>query len=447
MGLFKWFKRTFLGDDGESKKKKRGGSSSSGSGRGNSWTIAPSNPSSGRAYNAYRESEKKRKAKQESEQKRTEQNWGNVFKRGTIWTDATSKTNVDHSKIENPIKDKLDAKAKKSTENKVKYKSFADNFQKWAMEEDKTSPIALSGKGRGTNLTKKLKESSKKHEKFMGDTGKTNYQKKLEQKIGDAKREKKELEYESKNHPKSLYTARKFATGVTLGGEKALETLSDKEVKKSLKDNDKEADKTWVKPIESNANTKDEKRLQATSNLHEMSGKKAKGVTGGEVGTVAELAGNMLTYGMTSDLTKGIGEKGINRIAKLTKTGETAEQALEKSKLVQKLAKGSPDRAKEISKKLASGLAEDYGINKTTGLAQSALDATATKHGDKDSSWTKEFAKNQAINLATGGALEMGSAVLKNRQAKKEAVSKIDDFVNKELDSNKDNPLKKIDKA
>ena len=72
------------------------------------------------------------------------------------------------------------------------------------MEEDKTSPIALSGKGRGTNLTKKLKESSKKHEKFMGDTGKTNYQKKLEQKIGDAKREKKELEYESKNYPKSL---------------------------------------------------------------------------------------------------------------------------------------------------------------------------------------------------------------------------------------------------
>ena len=447
MGLFKWFKRTFLGDDGESKKKKRGGSSSSSSGRGNSWTIAPSNPSSGRAYNAYRESEKKRKAKQESEQKRTEQNWGNVFKRGTIWTDATSKTNVDHSKIENPIKDKLDEKAKKSTENKVKYKSFADNFQKWAMEEDKTSPIALSGKGKGVNLTKKLKESSKKHEKFMGDTGKTNYQKKLEQKIGDAKREKKELEYESKNHPKSLYTARKFATGVTLGGEKALETLSDKEVKKSLKENDKEADKTWVKPIESNANTKDEKRLQATSNLHEMSGKKAKGVTGGEVGTVAELAGNMLTYGMTSDLTKGIGEKGINRIAKLTKTGETAEQALEKSKLVQKLAKGSPDRAKEISKKLASGLAEDYGINKTTGLAQSALDATATKHEDKDSSWTKEFAKNQAINLATGGALEVGSAVLKNRQAKKEAVSKIDDFINKELDSNKDNPLKKIDKA
>ena len=447
MGLFKWFKRTFLGDDGKSKKKKSGGSSSSGSGRGNSWTIAPSNPSSGRAYNAYRESEKKRKAKQESEQKRTEQNWGNVFKRGTIWTDATSKTNVDHSKIENPIKDKLDAKAKKSTENKVKYKSFADNFQKWAMEEDKTSPIALSGKGKGANLTKKLKESSKKHEKFMGDTGKTNYQKKLEQKIGDAKREKKELEYESKNHPKSLYTARKFATGVTLGGEKALETLSDKEVKKSLKENDKEADKTWVKPIESKANTKDEKRLQATSNLHEMSGKKAKGVTGGEVGTVAELAGNMLTYGMTSDLTKGIGEKGINRIAKLTKTGETAEQALEKSKLVQKLAKGSPDRAKEISKKLASGLAEDYGINKTTGLAQSALDATATKHEDKDSSWTKEFAKNQAINLATGGALEVGSAVLKSRQAKKEAVSKIDDFVNKELDSNKDNPLRKIDKA
>lgn len=83
-----------------------------------------------------------------------------------------------------------------------------------------------------------------------------------------------------------------------------------------------------------------------------MSGKKAKGVTGGEVGTVAELAGNMLTYGMTSDLTKGIGEKGINRIAKLTKTGETAEQALEKSKLVQKLSKGSPDRAKEISKNL-----------------------------------------------------------------------------------------------
>lgn len=447
MGLFKWFKRTFLGDDGKSKKKKSGGSSSSGSGRGNSWTIAPSNPSSGRAYNAYRESEKKRKAKQESEQKRTEQNWGNVFKRGTIWTDATAKTNVDHSKIENPIKDKLDAKAKKSTENKVKYKSFADNFQKWAMEEDKTSPIALSGKGKGVNLTKKLKESSKKHEKFMGDTGKTNYQKKLEQKIGDAKREKKELEYESKNHPKSLYTARKFATGVTLGGEKALETLSDKEVKKSLKENDKEADKTWVKPIESKANTKDEKRLQATSNLHEMSGKKAKGVTGGEVGTVAELAGNMLTYGMTSDLTKGIGEKGINRIAKLTKTGDTAEQALEKSKLVQKLAKGSPDRAKEISKKLASGLAEDYGINKTTGLAQSALDATATKHEDKDSSWTKEFAKNQAINLATGGALEVGSAVLKSRQAKKEAVSKIDDFVNKELDSNKDNPLKKIDKS
>lgn len=447
MGLFKWFKRTFLGDDGKSKKKKSGGSSSSGSGRGNSWTIAPSNPSSGRAYNAYRESEKKRKAKQESEQKRTEQNWGNVFKRGTIWTDATSKTNVDHSKIENPIKDKLDAKAKKSTENKVKYKSFADNFQKRALEEDKTSPIALSEKGKGVNLTKKLKESSKKHEKFMGDTGKTNYQKKLEQKIGDAKREKKELEYESKNHPKSLYTARKFATGVTLGGEKALETLSDKEVKKSLKENDKEADKTWVKPIESKANTKDEKRLQATSNLHEMSGKKAKGVTGGEVGTVAELAGNMLTYGMTSDLTKGIGEKGINRIAKLTKTGETAEQALEKSKLVQKLAKGSPDRAKEISKKLASGLAEDYGINKTTGLAQSALDATATKHEDKDSSWTKEFAKNQAINLATGGALEVGSAVLKSRQAKKEAVSKIDDFVNKELDSNKDNPLKKIDKS
>ena len=447
MGLFKWFKRTFLGDDGKSKKKKSGGSSSSGSGRGNSWTIAPSNPSSGRAYNAYRESEKKRKAKQESEQKRTEQNWGNVFKRGTIWTDATSKTNVDHSKIENPIKDKLDAKAKKSTENKVKYKSFADNFQKRALEEDKTSPIALSGKGKGVNLTKKLKESSKKHEKFMGDTGKTNYQKKLEQKIGDAKREKKELEYESKNHPKSLYIARKFATGVTLGGEKALETLSGKEVKKSLKENDKEADKTWVKPIESKANTKDEKRLQATSNLHEMSGKKAKGVTGGEVGTVAELAGNMLTYGMTSDLTKGIGEKGINRIAKLTKTGETAEQALEKSKLVQKLAKGSPDRAKEISKKLASGLAEDYGINKTTGLAQSALDATATKHEDKDSSWTKEFAKNQAINLATGGALEVGSAVLKSRQAKKEAVSKIDDFVNKELDSNKDNPLKKIDKS
>lgn len=445
MGLFKWFKRTFLGDDGKSKKKKSSGSSSSG--RGNSWTIAPSNPSSGSAYNAYRESEKKRKAKQESEQKRTEQNWGNVFKRGTLWTDATSKTNVDHSKIENPIKDKLDAKAKKSTEDKVKYKSFADNFQKWAMEEDKTSPIALSGKGKGANLTKKLKESSKKHEKFMGDTGKTNYQKKLEQKIGDAKRGKRELEYEAKNHPKSLYTARKFATGVTLGGEKALETLADKDVKKSLKENDKEADKTWVKPIESKAKSEDEKRLQATSNLHEMSGKKAKGVTGGEVGTVAELAGNMLTYGMTSDLTKGIGEKGINRIAKLTKTGETAEQALEKSKLVQKLAKGSPDKAKEISKKLASGLAEDYGINKTTGLAQSALDATATKHEDKDSSWTKEFAKNQAINLATGGALEVGSAVLKSRQAKKEAVGKIDDFVNSELDSNKDNPLRKIDKS
>lgn len=406
---------------GMNESGKGGGSSSSG--RGNSWTIAPSNPSSGGgAYNAYRESEKKRKAKQESEQKKTEQNWGNVFKRGTIWTDATSKTNVDHSKIENPIKDKLDAKAKKSTEDKIKYKSFDDNFQKWAMEEDKTSPLALSGKGKGVNLTKKIKKSSKKHEKFMGDTGKTNYQKKLEQKIGDAKREKRELEYESKNHPKSLYTARKFATGVTLGGEKALETLADKDVKKSLKENDKEADKTWVKPIESKAKTKDEKRLQATSNLHEMSGKKAKGVTGGEVGTVAELAGNMLTYGITSDLTKGIGEKGINRIAKLTKTGETAEQALEKSKLVQKLAKGSPDRAKEISKKLASGLAEDYGINKTTGLAQSALDATATKHEDKDSSWTKEFAKNQAINLATGGALEVGSAVLKNRQAKKEVV-------------------------
>lgn len=426
MGFFKWVKNTFFGGDVSSQKKKK--KNSGGGGGGSSSSSSPRMVDSStftKSYQAYKKGAEKRKSqeqKSKSVQKKAEDNWGNVFSRGTIWTNATKSTNVDHSKIANPIKDTLDKKAKESTEKKYHYKSFADKAQdsiKKALTEggDKTSPRALSGKGEGmlNKAVKKAIKSQETYEKFMGDDKKTNAQKKLEQKIGDVKRGSKELEYESKYHPKSLYAARRFASGVTLGGEKVLEKHASDDVKKALKKDDRVEKEDWIKLSD------DEKREQKLRGLH---GKiDVKGISGKAIGEVAEIAGNMATFGATSSLTKGVGEKGLNRIAKLTKTGETAQEALEKSKFVQKLAKGSPDKAKDIASKLANGLAEDYGINKTTGAVQSAIDASIKKSEDKDSSWGKEFAKNQALNMATGGATELGLSVLRNRKARKEAAA------------------------
>lgn len=424
MGFFKWVKNTFFGGGVSSQKKKK--KNSGGGGGGSSSSSSPRMVDSStftKSYQAYKKGAEKRQSqaqKSKSVQKKAEDNWGNVFSRGTIWTNATKSTNVDHSKIKNPVKDALDKKAKESTEKKYKYESFGDKAQdaiKKALTEggDKTSPQALSGKGKGllNKAAKKAIKAQETHEKFMGDEKKTNAQKKLEQKIGDAKRESKELEYESKYHPKSLYTARRFASGVTLGGEKVMEKHASDDAKKALKKDDRVEKEDWIKLSD------DEKREQKLRGLH---GKiDAKGISGKAIGEVAEIAGNMATYGATSGLTKGIGEKGLNRVAKLTKKGETAQEALEKSKFVQKLAKGSPDKAKDIASKLANGLAEDYGINKTTGAVQSAIDASIKKSEDKDTSWGKEFAKNQALNMATGGATELGLSVLRNRKARKEA--------------------------
>lgn len=426
MGFFKWVKNTFFGGGVSSQKKKK--KNSGGGGGGSSSSSSPRMVDSStftKSYQAYKKGAEKRQSqeqKSKSVQKKAEDNWGNVFSRGTIWTNATKSTNVDHSKIANPIKDSLDKKAKESTEKKYKYESFGDKAQdaiKKALTEggDKTSPQALSGKGKGllNKAAKKAVKAQETHEKFMGDDKKTNAQKKLEQKIGDAKRESKELEYESKYHPKSLYTARRFASGVTLGGEKVLEKHASDDAKKALKKDDRVEKEDWIKLSD------DEKREQKLRGLH---GKiDVKGISGKAIGEVAEIAGNMATYGATSGLTKGIGEKGLNRVAKLAKKGETAQEALEKSKFVQKIAKGSPDKAKDIASKLANGLAEDYGINKTTGAVQSAIDASIKKSEDKDSSWGKEFAKNQALNMATGGATELGLSVLRNRKARKEAAA------------------------
>lgn len=426
MGFFKWVKNTFFGGGVSSQKKKK--KNRGGGGGGSSSSSSPRMVDSStftKSYQAYKKGAEKRQSqaqKSKSVQKKAEDNWGNVFSRGTIWTNATKSTNVDHSKIKNPVKDALDKKAKESTEKKYKYESFGDKAQdaiKKALTEggDKTSPQALSGKGKGllNKAAKKAIKAQETHEKFMGDKKKTNAQKKLEQKIGDAKRESKELEYESKYHPKSLYTARRFASGVTLGGEKVMEKHASDDAKKALKKDDRVEKEDWIKLSD------DEKREQKLRGLH---GKiDVKGISGKAIGEVAEIAGNMATYGATSGLTKGIGEKGLNRVANLTKKGETAQEALEKSKFVQKLAKGSPDKAKDIASKLANGLAEDYGINKTTGAVQSAIDASIKKSEDKDSSWGKEFAKNQALNMATGGATELGLSVLRNRKARKEAAA------------------------
>lgn len=466
MGLVKWFKNTFLGGDSKKKKKKLNSDGSV------NVASSTNKGESSKTYQAYKKSASK---KSESTQKQVENAWGNVFSKGTLWNDSSKKSDIKS------LNSDKDSSKSDSTGNKAKYKSLVSNAEnnklasnvaeeklKASLKTNKKSdskngesskertesikktlsqeslskdstPTALRGTGKGT-LQKKLeskikeaKESQAKYEKSMGDDKKSKHEVQLEQKIGSPERTKKDLKYASEETPKALYTARKLANGITLGGEKLLEKLTDKDTQKTLKKNDKSADETRIKPVESKKLSNTDERLLAESPKG-LSGKKAKGVSGKTVGEVAEIAGNMATFGATSGITKGIGEKGLNKLAKATKLGETAEEALEKSKLVKSLSNGNKDVAKKVANRLADGLAEGVGVDSTAGAIQSATDASIKKSEDKDTSWTKEFAKNQAVNFALGGATELGLSALKSKKLKSEAAkqvkSTVDDFVN-----------------
>lgn len=463
MGLVKWFKNTFFGGDSDSKKKKKRNSD----GSVNVSSVESKRPSS-KTYQAYQKSEQSKKEKSQSAQKQAENAWGNAFSKGTLWGSSEKKSNIKSLDSDKDSKSKSN-----STENKAKYKSLVSDAEKNNLEsnvakekldekeksnkksdskngkssKERTSelkeslsnadtPISLRGTGKGT-LQKKLEEKIKdvkekqaKYEKAMGDDKKSKHEVQLEQKIGNPERTKKDVEWASKENPKALYTARKFTSGLTLGGEKLLEKVADDDVKKSLKKNDKSAEKEWIKPVESKDLSDTDKRLLSES-PKALSGKggKEKGLSGKAVGEIAELAGNMATFGATSGITKGIGEKGLNKLAKATKLGDTAEQALEKTKLVQKLSGGKEDVAKKVAKRLADGLAEGTAVDATAGAVQSAVDASIKKSEDKDASWGKEFAKNQAINFALGGATEVGLSALKSKKLQKEAIKNVDNFV------------------
>lgn len=441
MGLIKWFKKTFLSDDSDKKKKKKQTSVAD---------VEKNRPSSSsKTYDAYKKSESSKKTTKVSSTDNTVRNaWGDVFggsqtkkatdnkksmadssesKSESKKTDAKKLTGykslVDYN-TNSAVQKKLQEKIKQAQKDKENQKKERVNAIK--KTEGNNTPTALRGTGEGT-LSKKLKSSTEKYQKYMGDDKKSRAEAGREALTGDIERSRKDMKYAQENQGKSLYFSKKFADGVTLGASKLLEKKADKDIKETLDKNAKDVGEQRFKFESKDLNDTD-KRLNATS-VKGLSGKETKGVSGKTLGTVAEMAGNMATFGGTAKITKGVGEKGLNQIAKLTKAGETTEQALAKSRIVQKLAKGNADKAKEIAKGLANGLAEDAGINLTTGAVQAGIEAGLTKSEDKDASLAKEFAKNQAVNFALGGATELGGAVLRNRTAKKEMKQAVDSFV------------------
>ena len=423
MGLVKWFKKTFLSNDDEKKKKKKTSSTNSAKkvSAGNTFT----------AREAYKKSESSKKSSSTSSSQKTNSVWSDSAKKATdnkksmADSSESSKKNTGYKSLadynsNSAVQKKLQEKIKQAQKDKEKQKETRVNAIKNV--EGNNTPTALRGTGEGT-----LSKNVTKYQKYMGDDTKSRAEAHRDAMTGGIERTRKDVKYAQENQGKRLYFSKRFADGVTLGASKLLEKKADSEVKKTLDKNAKEVGEQRFK-FEAKDLSDTDKRLNATS-VKGLSRKETKGVSGETLGTIAEMAGNMATYGATAKLTKGVGEKSLNKIAKLAKAGETSEEALAKSRIVQKLAKGNTDKAKKIAEGLASGLAEDAGINLTTGAVQAGIDAKLTTDEDKDASFGKEFAKNQAVNFLLGGATEVGGAVLRNRTAKKEAKNAVDSFV------------------
>lgn len=435
MGLVKWFKKTFLSNDDEKKKKKKTSVTK---------VEKKESSSSSKARDAYKKSETSKRATTSISNSRSAENniWNRKLKDSVQTKKATdnkksmadssistTKTNTGYKSLadynsNSAVQKKLQEKIKQAQKDKEKQKETRVNAIKNA--EGNSTPTALRGTGE-TATSKKIKSSTEKYQKYMGDDAKSRAEAHRDAMTGGIERTRKDVKYAQENQGKRLYFSKRFADGVTLGASKILEKKADTEVKKTLDKNAKEVGEQRFK-IEAKDLNDTDKRLNATS-VKGLSGKETKGVSGETLGTVAEMAGNMATYGATAKLTKGVGEKSLNKIAKLAKAGETSEEALAKSRIVQKLAKGNTDKAKKIAEGLASGLAEDAGINLTTGAVQAGIDAKLTTEEDKNKSFAKEFAKNQAVNFALGGATEVGGAILRNRTAKREAKKAVDSFV------------------
>lgn len=132
------------------------------------------------------------------------------------------------------------------------------------------------------------------------------------------------------------------------------------------------------------------KKLLATAEKRKTKSDKA-------FGTAVGLAGNLLTYGAASGLTKGAGEKLATKL--LPKT----------------LAKGG------AKAKIAKTLAEDAILDSTLGAAQSASAALQAKKGER----AKEFAKQQGLNYLIGGVADVGAPIA--GKAVKTATDKLTD--------------------